>query len=86
MTARTAIVNPHSKMDFSEADELLGRVIAYLPDNYQASLVTANNLTFRVKVCGEDDAGWTLDDYVIPRLASGNMFAEETELSKLGIE
>lgn len=28
-------------------------------------------------IAGEDVAGWTLDDYVIPRLASGLIFAEE---------
>jgi hypothetical protein len=26
---------------------------------------------------GRDSCGWTLDDYVIPRLASGMYFAEE---------
>jgi hypothetical protein len=26
---------------------------------------------------GEDNAGWTLDGYVIPRLASGLIFAKE---------
>jgi hypothetical protein len=30
---------------------------------------------------GEDNAGWTLDDYVIPRLASGLHFAKEIDLS-----
>jgi len=30
---------------------------------------------------GEDNAGWTLDDYVLPRLASGGMFGSEIDLS-----
>ena len=30
-------------------------------------------------IYGEDNAGWTLKDYVLPRLASGNIFAEEVE-------
>jgi hypothetical protein len=30
---------------------------------------------------GEDRAGWTLDDYVIPRLASGLYFATELDPS-----
>jgi hypothetical protein len=30
---------------------------------------------------GEDDHGWTLDGYVIPRLASGNYTAVEIDLS-----
>lgn len=28
-------------------------------------------------IVGVDVAGWTLDDYVIPRLASGGIYAEE---------
>ena len=28
-------------------------------------------------IAGEDVAGWTLDDYVIPRLASGTIFCTE---------
>jgi len=28
-------------------------------------------------IAGEDNAGWTLDDYVIPRLASGLIIATE---------
>jgi hypothetical protein len=28
-------------------------------------------------IAGRDVAGWTLDDYVIPRLASGMYYAEE---------
>lgn len=32
-------------------------------------------------VGGRDDAGWTLDGYVIPRLGSGVMTAEEIDLS-----
>lgn len=30
---------------------------------------------------GKDDAGWTLDAYVIPRLASGLIWAQEIDLS-----
>ena len=28
-------------------------------------------------IAGEDDAGWTLKDYVLPRLASGMIYAKE---------
>jgi hypothetical protein len=38
----------------------------YLPSNYRA-FTWGND----VIVHGEDVAGWTLNDYVIPRLASG---------------
>lgn len=49
-------------------------VAAYLPNNYH---VTEIHRTY-VVIEGEDRAGWTLDDYVIPRLASGLYFTKET--------
>lgn len=53
----------------------LDRVAQYLPSNYHALGVKD---TGEVVICGRDVAGWTLDDYVIPRLASGWMFATDT--------
>lgn len=44
-------------------------VDAYLPDNYMCDV--------DMTVWGEDHAGWTLDGYVIPRLASALIFYEE---------
>ena len=53
-------------------------VAAYLPSNYA---VTGNYDSVLhgpvVVIAGEDRAGWTLDDYVLPRLASGLMFGSE---------
>lgn len=49
------------------------RVEAYLPDNYIALVESEEG---EVLVIGYDHAGWTAEDYVIPRLASGLMFAE----------
>jgi hypothetical protein len=40
---------------------------AYLPGNYE--VVGEFNGVFLIK--GEDNAGWTMDDYVIPRYSSG---------------
>jgi hypothetical protein len=82
---REAIVNVHSNYDLNDASLLLGRVMAFLPGNYEASIVTADNESYRVKITGSDNHGWTLDGYVIPRLQSGNMFAVETESSQLGV-
>ena len=79
---REAFIFTANTMDYNEASTMLGRVLAYLPGNYEAALVTANNLVFGVKISGYDSAGWTLDGYVIPRLASGNMYAEESDRSK----
>ena len=47
----------------------------YLPANYRVTEVTPEFVYFE----GHDNAGWTLDDYVIPRLASGLIFAEEVK-------
>jgi hypothetical protein len=46
---------------------------AYLPGNYSV----VGTYDVNVVIAGEDVAGWTLDDYVIPRLASGLYFATE---------
>ena len=48
------------------------KVSAYLPANYEviAAYTTPGDSTM-VLISGVDKAGWTLDDYVIPRLGSG---------------
>lgn len=51
----------------------LETLAAYLPSNYNVVLSTHD--TFYI--AGRDNAGWTLDDYIIPRLASGLIWAEE---------
>jgi hypothetical protein len=59
----------------SEAD-------AYLPGNDRVVHEYAGDrgrLEFMIQ--GEDSCGWTLDDYVIPRYASGLIWAEEIDLS-----
>jgi hypothetical protein len=48
-------------------------VARYLPANYKVTGEDAG----AVVIEGTDDHGWTLDDYVIPRLASGLIHAEE---------
>lgn len=69
---------------------------AYLPDNYKVihEYESADGWTYvsgepqaklNTHTCfvieGEDVAGWTLDDYVIPRYASGSIYATEIDLS-----
>ena len=51
----------------------LAQVQNYLPRNYTASQSPDGTIF----ISGYDNAGWTLDGYVIPRLASGLIFAEE---------
>ena len=48
-------------------------VAAYMPHNYVVTGMTSDE----VSIAGHDVAGWTLDDYVIPRLASGMITARE---------
>lgn len=53
-------------------------VAAYLPDNYRVEGETSHG----VVISGIDAYGWTLDSYVLPRLASsGTMGGREIDLS-----
>lgn len=52
----------------------LAQVQRYMPDNYAARRIED---TGEIEIIGHDVAGWTLDDYVIPRLASGLIWARE---------
>lgn len=55
----------------------------FLPDNYTANEEvvqrdpTPYHQSVRIVIRGHDVAGWTLDGYVIPRLASGLIWAAE---------
>jgi hypothetical protein len=59
-----------------EPDESIRRTRALLPANYKAYEGDEGEIL----IIGHDVAGWTLDDYVIPRLASGLIVAEEVTL------
>ena len=51
-------------------------VADYLPSGYKVIAKTSRT----VWIEGEDDHGWTLDGYVLPRLASGLHFGVETDV------
>jgi hypothetical protein len=56
----------------------------YMPGNYRVLHIepSPDRENWRQAVIGgEDRAGWTLDDYVLPRLASGGMYGHEIDLS-----
>lgn len=59
----------------AESTERLAR---FLPDNYKV-LDEVEGADGRMSwlIGGSDKLGWTLDDYVIPRLASGLIFCTE---------
>lgn len=61
----------------------LETVRAYLPRNYAA--IPAPGAPDAILILGHDSAGWTLDDYVIPRLASGLIFAKEVHPETLTV-
>lgn len=83
MDTRIAIVTgPRLRgIDAERANQVhnfASQVRAYLPGNYKVVTVGADERNFAsVVIAGQDSAGWTLDGYVIPRLASGMIFAKE---------
>jgi hypothetical protein len=62
-------------------------VAAYLPANYRVIYSEPSREPYArpewksVVIGGEDNAGWTLDGYVLPRLASGMLHGREIDLS-----
>jgi len=61
-------------------DQEREKVQNYLPSNYTASCHIKDHGTEAlacIRIEGYDRAGWTLDAYVIPRLASGLIVAKE---------
>jgi hypothetical protein len=66
--------NPVRRATARKAGSVTATVVAaYLPSNYAVTGEDDSTVTIE----GRDNAGWTLDDYVIPRLASGLIFASE---------
>ena len=51
----------------------------YLPSNYTAYEFEGPDGEEMIQIRGRDNAGWTMDGYVIPRLASANICAREVE-------
>jgi hypothetical protein len=55
------------------------QIAAYMPGNYAVlgrTPIKASN-TVSVLIGGRDQHGWTLDGYVLPRLASGMYYGDE---------
>ena len=65
MAPRFALID--SKRDSVE------QVVPYLSSNYYL----AKELPEGLLIAGSDTAGWTLDDYILPRLKSGLIIAHE---------
>lgn len=76
-----------------EATSFVDRVARYLPDNYEVTGILpvdpgAYGEGPSVIVTGEDYAGWTAEDYVLPRLASGLIIGRVSDVNYLpqGVE
>ena len=59
----------------------LDQVKAYLPSNYRATQVEDGT----IYISGNDDAGWTWEGYVLPRLGSGLIGVEEVTNEGAGV-
>jgi hypothetical protein len=55
------------------------KVARYLPSNYQTAGMREGEFGPEVVIAGTDNAGWTMEDYIIPRLASGWYTAREVK-------
>jgi len=53
----------------------VSQVQRYMPSNYSA----VGEPDGSIRICGRDSAGWTLAGYVLPRLASGMIYATEVQ-------
>lgn len=65
---RYAIIKEHRPSQSIEG------IADYLPRNYR---IVHTSPSEGILIAGEDDHGWTLDGYVIPRLGSGMIVAQE---------
>jgi hypothetical protein len=55
-------------------------VARYLPGNYSVAFATEFEGRDVTVIEGRDNSGWTMDGYVLPRLASGLYFGQEIGL------
>lgn len=74
---RIARIVGSDRLSQEERIREIARVQAYLPQGYRAEIEIEEGVEKGIRILGFDYAGWTLDGYVIPRLASGLIWAEE---------
>jgi hypothetical protein len=69
------------RTNYDRAETALAAIAAYMPGNYDVieARFEQDGIGWVVFIEGEDNAGWTLDDYVLPRLASGFYFGREVD-------
>lgn len=59
--------------NLADAEKVVER---YLPSNYKI-IGRSYDSGPKILIAGEDNAGWTLDEYVLPRLSSGMIYGVE---------
>jgi hypothetical protein len=69
---------PKRRAIVTTPDTDLARVRAFLPYNYSAFEHPCGTIC----ITGYDHAGWTLEDYIAPRLATGLIFIRELLANK----
>lgn len=72
----------YARSDVPDAIDVEARaetIARYLPANYSVRRTQDSGTERFVLIQGTDNAGWTLEDYVLPRLASGLIPAYETD-------
>lgn len=76
MTVRTATVARTSSGDRARDQ---ASVEAFLPREYRVLAVWQQGTSTVALISGRDVAGWTLEGYVLPRLASGGWYGREVD-------
>lgn len=75
---RRALIEFHDNPSAAEIADRVRRVDRYIDNTaYSIGIHPGPILPPGILITGHDVAGWTLDGYVIPRLASGAIFARE---------
>ena len=67
------------RLRIAHANDTVSEVGQYLPQNYSVIGIALEGKG--VIIAGHDHHGWTLNEYVIPRLASGLIVCEEIDVS-----
>lgn len=68
---RVILKHDTREMPTEELADIVSRTRALLPANFEAVAVAGS-----LFVVGRDNAGWTMEDYVVPRAASGLVWIE----------
>jgi hypothetical protein len=69
-----------------QPDSFARMVGQYMPSNYRVLAIVVTDSPGYVLIGGTDNAGWTLDLYVLPRLQSGMIYGCELSVDDVLME